>query len=251
MCNRIILRELDFHRIAAILASLPAFEEFTEKPKFDPFKIPPQEREEPKKKGSGGGGGGGGSEGETRPTQMFPVVRFVNGEVSIDVLKWGLVPPHSPEPQVDYATFNAMAETVTTKPAFRHAWRERQRCLVPVEAFFEWKGEKPPTQMYRISVKGEPQFCLAGLWEKWQQGETVLETFTIITTVANELVAEIHAKKRMPVIIAPEHYDRWLRSTREVKDLLKPYPSELMEAEPVGRPSPPPDDGPSLFSFGE
>jgi len=129
---------------------------------------------------------------------MFPVVRFVNGEVSIDVLKWGLAPPYSREPQVDYATFNAMAETVTIKPAYRHAWRERQRCLVPVEAFFEWKGERAPKQKYRISVKGEPQFCVAGLREKWQQGANVLETFIIITTVANELVAEIHAKKRMP-----------------------------------------------------
>jgi putative SOS response-associated peptidase YedK len=89
--------------------------------------------------------------------------------------------------------------------------------------------------------------CAVQAGEKWQQGETVLETFTSITTVANELVAEIHAKKWMPVIIAPEHYDRWLRSTRDVKDLLKPYPSELMEANLVRKPSAPLDGGPSLF----
>jgi len=79
----------------------------------------------------------------------------------------------------------------------------------------------------------------------------VLETFTVITTVANELVAQIHDKKRKPVIIAPPDYDRWLRSTADVKDLLKPYPSELMEAIPVGRPVTPTDDAPSLFGGGE
>ena len=86
------------------------------------------------------------------------------------------------------------------------------------------------------------------LWERWQQGETVLETFTVITTVANELVAEIHAKKRMPVIIPPADYDRWLRSASEVRDLPKPFPSHLMEAMRVGKRVNPPDDGPSLFS---
>jgi putative SOS response-associated peptidase YedK len=79
----------------------------------------------------------------------------------------------------------------------------------------------------------------------------VLETFTIITTTANELVAEIHDKKRMPVIIAPENYDRWLHSTADIKDLLKTYPSDLMEAVPVGKRITPRDDGPSLFTFGE
>jgi putative SOS response-associated peptidase YedK len=250
MCNRFIARELDFHRIMAILAALPGFEEFTEKPRFDPAKIP-----------SPGGSSSSGSSGsapassnksedkggETSPSDRTRVIRVVDGKLRIDLLKWGLVPPHSPEPQVPYSTFNAKAETVATSPAYRHAWRRGQRCLVPVEAFFEWMGAKPPKQKYRISVKGQPEFCLAGLWEKWEQGETVLETFTIITTAANELVAEIHDKKRMPVIIAPEDYERWLRSTADVKDLLKSFPSDLMEAVPVGKRIASRDDGPSLF----
>jgi putative SOS response-associated peptidase YedK len=213
MCGRFIAREIDFHRIAAILASLPKFEEFTEKPKFDPAKTQsPNSMPAKAVKNQPGGGGSGDVGSETSPSDLTPVIRVTNGRVSVDRLKWGLVPPHAPEPKVDYATFNAKAETVATTAAYRHAWRERQRCLVPVNAFFELKGAKTPKQKYRISVKGESQFCLAGLWEKWQRGDEVLETFTVITTTANDLVAEIHDKKRMPVIIAPANYDQWLRS---------------------------------------
>jgi putative SOS response-associated peptidase YedK len=172
----------------------------------------------------------------------------VDNQVCVDWLKWGLVPPHEPEPKVEYNTFNARAENLTKSQAYRHAWGERHRCLVPVEAFFEWKGAKSPKQKYRISVRGQSQFCLAGLWEKWQRDDEILETFTIITTVANELVAEIHDKKRMPVIIKPEDYDRWLRATYDVTDLLKPFTSELMEAIPIGKRVTPRDDGPSLFT---
>jgi putative SOS response-associated peptidase YedK len=253
MCGRFIAREIDFHRIAAILASLPKFEEFTDKPKFDPAKIPAEVPAPAKARKSqpGRGGGPGGSGSETSPSDFTPVIRVIDGQVCVDRLKWGLVPPHALEPKVDYSTFNAKAETLPTTAAYRHAWRERQRCLVPVEAFFEWKGATSPKQKYRISVKGESQFCLAGLWERWQKGDAMLETFTVITTTANELVAEIHDKKRMPVIIAPENYDRWLHSNEDVKDLLKPFASHLMEAEPVGKPATPPDDGPSLFSLAE
>jgi putative SOS response-associated peptidase YedK len=250
MCGRFIAREIDFHRIAAILASLPKFDEFTEKPKFEPTKIPARVAV-PAKAGKNHLGGGGGireSGSETSPSDFTPVMRLRDGRVCVDHLKWGLVPPHSPESKVDYATFNAKAETIATTPAYRHAWRERQRCLVPVNAFFEWKGAKAPKQKYRISIKNESQFCLAGLWEKWQRGDEVLETFTVITTTANELVAEIHDKKRMPVIVSPENYDRWLRSTEDVRDLLKPFPSHFMEAVPVGKPITPRDGGPSLFT---
>jgi len=133
-----IAREIDFHRIAAILDALPKFEEFCEKPKFDPSK-PPSQQSEPAKDGmkkSAGGSGSGGRGGETSPSDFFPVIRVIDGQVCVDRLKWGIVPRFAPEPKVDYHTFNAVAETVATKAAYRHAWRERQRCLVPVEAFF-------------------------------------------------------------------------------------------------------------------
>jgi len=225
-----------------LIASIPSFEEFTEKPQYRPSvgfsPSAPAGARHPADRGE---------KHESRPTELTPVIRVVAGELRVDSLKWGLIPPHEPMPSVSYSTFNAKSETVARTPAFAHAWKARQRCLVPADAFFEWKGVKSPKQKYRITVKGQPEFFMAGLWEKWEGGGRVLETFTIITTVANELVAEIHDKKRMPVIIAPEDVDRWLNATSDVSDLLKPYPSEAMEAVPIDTPRPRRDDGPTLF----
>jgi putative SOS response-associated peptidase YedK len=245
MCNRYIARWIDLRRLALDI-QLPTFEEFTEKPGFEPSK----------RRSSGGGTSSAkhvldfyAGRNEVRPTDRDLVVRVVGDEMRLDLLKWGLVPPFEPQPRTNYATFNAKAETIATIRAYRNAWQKRQRCLIPVEAFFEWKGTKYPKQKYRISVKGESQFCLAGLWEKWERDGKVLETFTIITTTANELIAEIHDKKRMPVIIKPDDYDRWLHDQGDVTDLLKPYLSDAMEAFLVDHEGKSSDEQPDLFSF--
>ena len=151
MCGRYIARRIDFRRFAFRKALLPIFEEFTEKPRHgsgggSPPRLLPKPPPE-----------------ETSPTDCSEVIRVIGDEMRVDVLQWGLVPPFSPEPKTKFSTFNAKAETIATTATFRHAWSARQRCLVPVEAFFEWKGTKPPKQKFRISVKGETQFCLAGL----------------------------------------------------------------------------------------
>jgi putative SOS response-associated peptidase YedK len=101
--------------------------------------------------------------------------------------------------------------------------------LIPIDNFFEWKaikGERAK-QPFAIGMKDGSLFALAGIWESWKHPMTgeVIRTFAIITTQANELMAEIH--NRMPVIIAPENYDRWLSPTEpHPRDLLAPYPSE-------------------------
>jgi putative SOS response-associated peptidase YedK len=253
MCNRYVPRRIDIRRLSLLLKE-PDFEEFTEKPKYEPSKNQQAQR----RLSDHGGSGAGGSSShllqlhdrrdELSPNDSDLVVRVIGDEVKMDYLKWGLIPPYEPEPKIKYATFNAQSETITTKPAYRNAWTKRQRCLIPMEAFFEWKGDKPPKQKYRISVKGQPQFCAAGLWEKWERDGQVLETYTIITCAANELVAEIHDKKRMPVILRPEDYDRWLHDPADVTDLLKPFPTEKMEADPIAsnRKSKR-EEGPSLF----
>ena len=112
----------------------------------------------------------------------------------------------------------------------------KRRCLVPVDNFFEWKaikGEKAK-QPYAIAMKDGSPFAIAGIWEGWKHPETgeVMRTFAVITTEANELVAEIH--NRMPVIIAPENYDRWLSPIEpDPRDLLAPYPSEPIVIWPI------------------
>jgi len=170
------------------------------------------------------------------PTNVVPVVRASReAEREAVLLRWGLVPSWSQGPDNRYRMINARAETVATKPAFRAAFKAR-RCLVPAEAFYEWRKTSNGKQPYRIGMADGAPFAFAGLWERWQPPEgDAMETFTIIVTDANDLVRPLH--DRMPVIVDPADYDLWLAPTvsdRHVLDpLLRPHPPEAMAAEPV------------------
>jgi putative SOS response-associated peptidase YedK len=164
-----------------------------------------------------------------RPTNTAPVVRrsHASREREVAMLRWGLVPMWAKELKFGARCINARAETLASTPAFRVAYRKR-RCLVPVNAFFEWTGEPGHKVKWRIGLKDEPLFALAGLWEWWkdpasQQG---VETYTIVTTRANDLLAPIH--DRMPVVIAERDYDRWLDADDAATDLLEPFPDEAL-----------------------
>jgi len=127
---------------------------------------------------------------------------------------------------------NARAETLADKPAFRNALKWH-RCLLPADGFYEWKAVAGGKQPYRIGMKDGAVFALAGLTERWlsPDGE-VLDTCAIVTTPANALMGPLH--DRMPLIIAPEDYARWLdRSIEDVADLLSPYPASGMSFHPV------------------
>jgi putative SOS response-associated peptidase YedK len=118
---------------------------------------------------------------------------------------------------------------------FRAAYA-RRRCLLPVDSFFEWvKGAgKGPKQPYAIGMKSGDPFALAAIWESWRrpESEEVVRTFCVITTAANTLLAGIH--DRMPVILPPDAYDRWLSPVEpDPRDLLVPYPDDPMTVRPV------------------
>src|ERR1700734_3540219 len=116
------------------------------------------------------------------------------------------------DPSIGVRTINAKAETITTAPAFREAIKYR-RCLVPADAFYEWqKLDAKAKQPFAIALKSGNPYAFAGVWERWKDPKPPepLETFTIITTDPNELVAPLH--DRMPVIIEPKDYERWLAS---------------------------------------
>jgi putative SOS response-associated peptidase YedK len=155
------------------------------------------------------------------------------GERTLELLRWGLIPYWSKQKPKPPA-INAKAETVPKLPMFRDAYA-RCRCIMPIDGFFEWKavmGQKLK-QPYAIGMKDRSPFGLAGLWENWKDpasGEW-LRTFCVITVPANELVASIH--DRMPVILAPADYDRWLGIEPDPRDLLKSFPPDLMRMWPV------------------
>ena len=124
------------------------------------------------------------------------------------------------------------------KPAYRAAYR-RRRCLILADGFYEWRREpdsKVKTPMY-IQMASKKPFAFAGLWELWRPDDTPLLSCTIITTTPNELMVPIH--NRMPVILPPEAYDRWLDPAEQkpgaLDDLLIPYPADQMTAHAVSR----------------
>jgi len=165
-----------------------------------------------------------------RPTNTAPVVRrsHASGERELAMLRWGLVPMWAKELKFGARCINARAETLASTPAFRVAYRKR-RCLVPVNAFFEWTGEPGHKVKWRIGLKDEPLFALAGLWEWWKDPATQqgVETYTIVTTRANDLLAPIH--DRMPVVIAERDYDRWLDADDPATDLLQPFADDALQ----------------------
>lgn len=168
------------------------------------------------------------------PTQEAPVIRAAkDGAREVAMLRWGLVPFWARDLKIGTTMINARSESVEAKPAFREAVKQR-RCLVPATGFFEWQGEPGHKQPWAITVPGQPLLAFAGLWERWKpaEGEPV-ETFTIVTTDANEQVARIH--DRMPVILPMDALDTWLAAPPdEARALLKPWKGEL-DLRAVGR----------------
>jgi putative SOS response-associated peptidase YedK len=135
------------------------------------------------------------------PSQELLVIRrnHKTGDVSLDPLRWGLIPSWCKDPTGGRKPINAKCETVHQLPTFRDAYRHR-RCIVPVDGFFEWKAIKGQRakQPYAIAMKDGTPFGIAGIWENWKEpasGEWI-RTFAVITTDANELVTDIH--DRMP-----------------------------------------------------
>ena len=149
---------------------------------------------------------------------------------------------------------NAKSETIASLPTFRDAYK-RRRCLLPIDNFFEWKAIKGAKvkQPYAIAMKSGEPFAVAAIWENWKRpgSEDWVRTFCVITCPANEHVADIH--DRMPVIIPPESYDRWLGTLEpDPHDLLVPYPAAPMAMWPISmRVNKPENDEASILDFVE
>ena len=163
------------------------------------------------------------------PSQTIPVVRETAQGRALAFLKWGLIPSWAKEASIGMKLINARSESLADKPAFRNAYRHRH-CLVPADAFYEWKPVAGRKQPYCIRLRDAGPFGMAGLWERWKDphGEWV-ESCTIVTVDANPLVAPLH--DRMPLIVAPEAYDAWLSA--ESAELPPAVPAQAMQAYPV------------------
>jgi putative SOS response-associated peptidase YedK len=161
------------------------------------------------------------------PTVDIPVIRFVDEGRRLSLMRWGLLPSWTKDPKKAPLLNNARAETVTQKPSFRTAFKER-RCLIPVDGFYEWQPVGKKKQPYYFRRPDEKPFAFAGLWETWNE----IESCTIITTDANETMAPIH--HRMPVVLARNDYGPWLDpAATELEKLLTPCPADELICYPV------------------
>ncbi|UCG30406.1 MAG: SOS response-associated peptidase [candidate division WOR-3 bacterium] len=162
-----------------------------------------------------------------------------NGGNRLVKFRWGLVPFWADDPSIGYKMINARAETVSQKKSFARAFK-KHRCLVVADGFYEWRklaDGKRKIPMY-VHLRKERPFGFAGLYENWKSKDgKILQTCTIITTRANDLMAPIH--NRMPVIIAPHDRKLWLDTSVQESDvllpLLEPYSSAEMEAYSVSK----------------
>ncbi len=170
------------------------------------------------------------------PSQEVPVVRTnEDGSRTLGMIRWGLIPSWAKDGKIGYRTINARGETVAEKPSFRSAFK-RRRCLIVADGFYEWKKKGKVKQPYYIHLKGKKPFAFAGLWECWEKGsEGPVESCTIVTTEANDLLKELH--ERMPVILSPADYALWLDPKTEGKEaihpLIRPYFQGEMAFYPV------------------
>jgi putative SOS response-associated peptidase YedK len=150
------------------------------------------------------------------------------------LLRWGLVPSWAKDKGIGARLLNARAETAATQPSFRSAFKKR-RCLIPADGFFEWAKVEGRKQPFYFTLQDGGPFAFAGLWEEWKGEGEPLRSCAILTTEANDVVRPVH--ERMPVILAPDDYTKWLgpaaRSQEELLPLLRPLPGEALVARPV------------------
>ncbi len=174
---------------------------------------------------------------------LMPVITDENPTV-VTLMHWGLIPnwckDNTTASKLKQMTLNARCETIFDKPMFKQCIISK-RCQVLVDGFFEWRHYYNKSYPYFIRLTDHQPFALAGIWDKWQNRDTdeKVESFSVITTQANSLLAQIHnTKKRMPVILTRENEKKWIDSdiTKvDIESMLIPYDVGKMEAYPVDR----------------
>lgn len=167
------------------------------------------------------------------PTNLVPVILNKTPK-SLSMIQWGLIPSWAQDESIGSSMINARAESVLEKKSFAKPMKG-QRCLVIADGFYEWRKEPQGKQPYRITLKSEELFTFAGLYDTWVNGKEKLTTCTIITTMPNKQIKEVHS--RMPAILTKEQEPLWL--SRDMNDekahkLLRPFPGEL-NIYPVSR----------------
>ncbi len=183
------------------------------------------------------------------PSQDIPVI-INDGSKHLVMSRWGFIPYWAEDMSIGNTLINARGETVDEKPSFKYSL-PRRRCLVVADGFYEWRREGRRKYPYRVTLKNNELFGLAGLWDIWKSPEgEMIHSCTILTTRANELIQPLH--ERMPVLLSREAEAIWLdpnvTDSRLLKSLLTPYPADQMSLyEVTGRVNSPQFDDPECL----
>lgn len=165
----------------------------------------------------------------------LPVIKYE----SVDVSEWGLIPSFAANEdkanEIANMTLNARSDTIHEKPSFRNSIKDK-RCILPLDGFYEWQHINKKKQPYYIYPSDGTVFYLGCIYNTWinrQTGE-VRDTFSIITTDANQLMEKIHnTKKRMPLILPKNALQEWVDPNTKISSvdsLMTTYSAELMSA---------------------
>ncbi len=190
------------------------------------------------------------------PTTEAPIIRVgAGGNVVLDLVRWGLVPPWSDDPAIGSRLINARGETIASKPSFRDGFRHR-RAIVPARAFYEWASIGKRRVPHAIGSNDGGLLAFAAIWscaDRVPQGP--IETFAIVTTEANHRIRPLH--DRMPVVLDGDDRRRWLDhrgdgdggpSADELQAMLRPCPDDRLRLHPVStRVNRPSEDGADLL----
>lgn len=170
------------------------------------------------------------------PSQDVAIIRFSPAGRRLDLARWGLIPSWAKDAAGGYSTINARAETVDSKPTFRAPFK-RHRCLIPADGFYEWQEQGGIKIPHHIGRNDGAPFALAGLWDVWHGPQGDVLSCSIIVTAANQFMRRLH--ERMPVILDPLDYERWLDPTNldtaGLKRLLAPAPEDWLTEWPVSQ----------------
>ncbi|MBK6835051.1 MAG: SOS response-associated peptidase [Bacteroidetes bacterium] len=177
---------------------------------------------------------------------LHPALPIVTADKpdEISLYNWGLIPGWTPSEELAKQfranNLNAKSETIFEKRSFSAPIKSK-RCLVPVTGFFEWREVNKQKYPYHIHAGKEEIFCLGGIYDEWVNKQTgeLINSFSIITTEANPLMAKIHNNKlRMPFIVPPEKEEQWLTTTikeEELKQLMLPFDENEMQAYTISK----------------
>lgn len=169
------------------------------------------------------------------PSQPVETVRRhpQTGQLQTDLLAWGLVPRWTKDLAAARRPINARSETIRKSGMFADCFA-RRRCLVPMDAFYEWQGDKSPRRPWAVARRDGRRLLVAGVWDGWRAPDgSILRSVVVITTAANTTLRPIH--HRMPCVIEPDGAEAWFAGDEtEAAALLRPAPEDALHAWPVG-----------------